>query len=241
MKREISILLIHLVLLCHAGSLFVWSQDGALTEKLAGYEGKYGKDPRLVNGEKYYYPYIRSDGDPFLESSPQQATLHIRGEVFEDKMIRYDIYNQHIVLEYKDTHGAPSSLVLRDEWLEAFSFGGRNFKKMTGPEGKERFFQVVYEGPISCYYVWEKEYRLNLSSGTQNYYFTEAAKNACLVMDHTFYSYRNNRSFSRVFDREYRKRIRQYMQQHHIHIREASDRQMESLMQYCNSVVHETL
>lgn len=239
MKQEMRILMMGLVLQCHAGSLFLWSQDRVPAEILAGYEEKYGNDPCLVNGEKYYYPYSRSEGDPFLEPSPKQATLHISGEVFEGQTIRYDIYNQYLVLEYVDAYGATSSLVLRDELVEAFSYEGRLFKKMKGPEGKERFFQVVFEGPVSCYFLWGKEYRLDLRSGTRNYYFTEPERKAYLVMDHRFHSYRNNRSFSRIFGKEYRKLIRQYMRQHQIRIREATGRQMFPLMEYCNSLINE--
>jgi hypothetical protein len=227
--------------ICFSGYLPLRSQDRSLAAQLEQFDEKYGNDPRLVNGEKYYYPYSRSEGDPFLESSPRRATLHIGGNVFEDQAIRYDIYNQLLVLEYKDVYGANSSLVLPNARVEAFSYNRRNFKKMKGPEGKEKFFQVIYEGPVSCCYSWKKEYRLDATSGSRNYYFTEPVREAYLVTDHTFYNYRGNRSFSRVFDRENKKLIRQYVHQHHINVRTASGSQMGSLMEYCNSLADEAL
>jgi len=225
--------------ICFSGLQPLWSQDRSLAAQLEQYDQKYGNDPRLVNGEKYYYPYRRSDGDPFLESSPRKTILHIGGNVFKDQAIRYDIYNQLLVLEYKDVYGATSSLVLPNSRLEAFSDDRRSFIKMKGPEGKEEFFQVVYEGPISCYYAWKKEYRLDATSGSGEYYFTEPVREAYLVRGHAFYSYGGNRSFSRVFDKENKKLIRHFMRQHHINVRTASGSQMESLMEYCNSITDE--
>lgn len=227
--------------ICFSGYQSLWSQVSSPAAQLERYDQKYGNDPRLVNGEKYYYPFTRSDGDPFLDSSPRKATLQIGGNVFEDQAIRYDIYNQFLVLEYEDVYGANSSLVLPGARVEAFSDGRRNFKTMKGPEGKAEFFQVIYEGPVSCYYRWKKEYRLNSASGSRDYYFTEPVREAYLVKDHTFYSYRGNWSLSRVFAREHRKLIRQFMRQHHINVRTAAGTQMESLMEYCNSLVDEVL
>ncbi|MFO7934268.1 MAG: hypothetical protein R6U78_09305, partial [Bacteroidales bacterium] len=128
----------------------------------------------------------------------------------------------------------------QDEWVEAFSYNGRYFKKMKGPDGKERFFQVVYEGPLSCYYTWQKEHKLDLTSGSQNYYFTDPARKAYVLMNGSFHQFRNNLTFRRIFWRDLRKEIRQYMRQHQIRIREASAAKMEALMEYCNSLVHET-
>jgi hypothetical protein len=235
----IRIEMISLMLLCQAGCFMLWSQEGGPANRLDGFEEKYGNDPRLVNGEKYYYPYSLSEGDPFLEPSPRKADIRISGEVFEDQTVRYDIYNQYLVLEYEDVYGAVSSLVLQDEWVEAFSYNGRYFKKMKGPEGKERFFQVVYEGPLSCYYRWQKEHKLDLTSGSQTYYFTDPARKAYVLMDGSFHQFRNNRTFRRIFGRDFRKEIRQYMRQHQIRIRAASAHTMEALMEYCNSLIHE--
>ncbi len=224
---------------CFSGFQPLWSQDRSLAVQMEEYDQKYGNDPRLVNGEKYYYPYRLSGGDPFLESSARKSTLHIGGNVFEDQAIRYDIYNQLLVLEYEDVYGATSSLVLPNSRVEAFSDDRRSFIKMKGPEGKEDFFQVVYEGPVSCYYAWKKEYRLDATSGSGEYYFTEPVREAYLVRSRAFYNFSGNRSFSRVFGAEGKKLIRKYMRQHHINVRSASESRMRSLMEYCNSIADE--
>ncbi|HER09811.1 MAG TPA: hypothetical protein ENO20_12970 [Bacteroides sp.] len=240
MKRSLEIWISCLAaVICFSGYQPLWSQGRSLAAQLEQYDQKYGNDPRLVNGEKYYYPYTRSQGDPFLEPSPRKTTLHIGGNVFEDQEIRYDIYNQLLVLEYKDVYGATSSLVLPGARVEAFSDDRRSFKKMEGPEGKERFFQVIHEGPVSCCYSWKKEYRLDATSGAGDYYFTEPVREAYLVWGHAFYNYRGNRSFNRVFDTENKKLIRQFMRRHHINVRSASESQMQSLMEYCNAITDE--
>jgi hypothetical protein len=206
---------------------------------LAEVDRKYGSDVDLVNGEKYFYPYTQAEGDPFLYRGTQQALIRIREREFADQRLKYDVYNQQLVLEYKDLYGGYNSLVLRAEWVEGFSFGSRHFKKMVGPDGEPAYLQVIYEGAISCYYFWTKQYQMNLNSGIQNYYFTDPVLTPYLVVDGAFIPYRNNTTFLKAFGKEHRKDIKQVLRQSKARVRRTDDAAMKQIMEYCNALVND--
>lgn len=211
----------------------------SLTDYLAECERKYGRDADLVNGEKYFYPYSRTEGDPFFSSGSESSIIRIKGKNFEEQSLRFDIYNHLLVLDYEDIYGGTTSLVLRKEWVESFSFGSLEFKGKTGPEGELIFYQVIMEGRVTCLYKWSKDYQLNLSSGEQNYYFTEPQKEAFLNIADKFYPFKSTRSFLKAFDDEQQKSIKQFIREAKIKVKNAPDSQMRHLIEYCNSLPHE--
>lgn len=237
MKMKKPILIVGLLALWGLSDLN--AQQSSIVEFLADCERKYGSDADLVNGEKYFYPYNQSQGDPFFFSAPRTAVITIQEKEFTGQKLRYDLFNQQLVLDYIDLYGATSSLVLRNEWIESFIIEALHFKRMQGPDGETGFFQVIIEGPVNCVYSWSKQYLLNLTSGEQNYYFTDPIKESFLVIGEQFYPYRNNRTFLKIFDSTNQKAIKLFLRQSKVRVIKASDSQMRHLIEYCNSLSHE--
>lgn len=227
------------VLMALLGLPGLFAQQLSITDYLAECERKYGSDADLVNGEKYYYPYRQSEGDPFFFSEPRTALIRIHEKEFEGQLLRYDVFNQKLILDFKDIYGSNSSLVLRDEWVESFAFDNQNFLRMKGPGGKPRYYQIVAEGYVSCVYAWSKDHLLNLNSGVQSYYFTEPIKDSYLVIDGKFYPYRSNKAFLKAFDPERQKTVKQFIKQARVKLNKASDSQVRHIVEYCNSLFHE--
>jgi hypothetical protein len=238
MKTAIKISLITFLFI--AGFTDSFAQNQTILEYLAECERKYGEDLDLVNGEKYFYPYSNTDGDPFLNPSVRSAAIHIKGKFFEGQKIRYDIYNQQLVLEYEDVYGGKSSLVIRNEWVESFSDGDREFRTINGPEESQRFYQLIHEGQVSCYYSWRKDYLLNLASGERSYYFTEPIRDSYLVLDDQFYSYRSNRTLLKILDKGLQKEVKLYLRQNGVNVKRSPDRQMNLLFKHINTLLNET-
>lgn len=228
--------LIILALSCLLGSLELKAQQPSITDFLAQCELKYGSDADLVNGEKYFYPYSQALGNPFFYPEARPAKISIQGKSFEDQLLRYDIFNQKLILDYTNLYGVSASLVLRTEWVEGFSFEGKKFKKLDGPDGKTDFFQLLGQGQIDCVYLWSKKYLLNLNSGEQSYYFTDPVRISYLRMDGLFHPYKGNKAFIKAFNPELRKGLKQFIKQSDINVKTASDAQMRHLLEYCNAL-----
>lgn len=235
MRRTLTMIVVIALL----GISKLYPQQASIIAFLAESERKYGSDADLVNGKKYFYPYVQALGDPFFFPLSQSAVITIHEKVFENQLLRYDIFNQELILDYQNIYGVNASLVLRKEWVKSFAFEGQTFKKMLDPDGKTSFFQVLTDGPIECLYRWSKEYQLNLTSGVQSYYFTEPARESFLRVEGNFYAYKSNRDFLKAFDSDLQKPIKAFMKQARIKVKTASDFQMRHLVEYCNSLSHE--
>lgn len=227
------------VLMALLGLSGLYAQQSSLSEYLAECERKYGEDPDLVNGEKYYYPYRQSQGDPFFFSDSRRARILIHEKEFEGQLLRYDVFKQKLILDFLDIYGSTSSLVLRNEWVEEFAFENHKFIRMDGPEGEPGFFQLVAAGHVNCIYQWSKNHLLNLNSGVQSYYFTDPVKRSYLLIDGQFYPYKNNSSFLKAFDPEVQKMVKQFMKQSRVKVKKAPDSQIRHVLEYCNSLFHE--
>lgn len=205
-------------------------------ERKEFFERKYGINADLLNGLKYRYPYAAAEGSPFLFEGEPVADICIKGNVFLDQLVKYDIHNHKLVLEYTDLYGAESSIVLRKEWVDWFRYGEMRFGKFSGAGTKERFYQVVYEGNLSCLYAWERDLKLDSGTGSKQYIFTDPGRTGYLVDGNRFHRFQNRWSFLRFFDNPERREIREYIRSHRIRIRKAPDREMHALMNYCNQV-----
>ena len=144
---------------------------------------RYGPSTDLLNGEKYHYPYRSARGNPFFEVQGEpDASIQINGILYENQKIKYDIYNQLIVLDFLDRSGAPGSIVLRNKWLDYFIIDGYRFKKFPDEKGSERFGQVIFEGNFSCVYFWEKKYSPDLQNGDKHYRFSDPIRQPYIVV-----------------------------------------------------------
>ena len=235
MRRSLTITVLAALL----GLSNLFAQQASITDYLAECERKYGSDADLVNGEKYFYPYRQSQGDPFFFSDSRSAVIRIHDKEFAGQQLRYDVFNQKLILDFQDIYGASSSLVMRSEWVESFAFEKQDFIRMKGPEGELEFLQLVTGGQISCVYKWSKDQLLNLTSGVQSYYFTEPTKESYLVIEGKFYPYRSNRAFLKAFDPELQKSVKQFIKQAKVKVNKAPDSQIRHLVEYCNSLYHE--
>ncbi len=200
-------------------------------------EEKYGPSTNLLNGVKYHYPYRSARGNPFFEvQGEQDASIQINGRLYEKQKIKYDIYNQFIVLDFLNSSGAPGSIVLSNEWLDYLVIGGCQFKKFSDENGSERFGQVIFEGNFGCVYFWEKEYSPNLHDGERHYQFSDPIRHPCIVIQEQFYPYSGKRSFLKCFPEQNQLQIKSYLKEKRIRIRKSTDLEMQSLMGYINQL-----
>ena len=217
-------------------SLFCQEGSPSLYETLKeNAEIKFGPPASLLNGEKYYYPYGTALGTPYLPLQGE-GSLQIRGTVYRHQHLKYDIYNQQLVLEYHDRSHPPVSIVVGTEWLETFTLGDKLFKKYADYEGKLRFGQVIDEGKFSCIYFWKKTYSPELQNGTKRYEFSDPERMAFILDDQQWTQFSGKRGFLRAFPKEYQDPVRQLLKQSRIRIRKATDREMRSLMELINQI-----
>lgn len=200
-------------------------------------EEKYGPDMVLISGEKYHYPYRAALGSPFLNpSGTDDASIQVRGVVYENQHVKYDIYNQLIILEFNDMTGALRSIILRPEILDLFILGDILFKKYPQESGVERFGQVIYEGEISCFYFWKKRYSVDSKVGQNQFSFSDPLRQSYLIRNGQVIQYKGKRSFLSCFPAKERVQIKAFMKKNRVSIRKAGDEAMRLLLENINQI-----
>jgi hypothetical protein len=200
----------------------------------------YRTSTDLLNGEKYQYPYRSDRGTPFLQlQGDPLATVEIAGTTFHEQRIRYDAYNQLMILDFRDAAGAEGSLVLNSHWLDQVILGPYRFRLFAGDGGNEKFGQVIGEGEYACIYFWEKKYLPDMQNGQQRYFFTDPERKTVLSYREQDCAYTGNRSMVRCFPEPVRGAVKEYLKANRIRVKKATLEEMEGLMKFVNQFAGE--
>ena len=195
----------------------------------------YGPDYNLINGVKYYYLYSDIEGHPFFgEDQFYTGSLMIVNRKYQDVYLKYEIYNQKIILQYIPFSGGTNQILLRNEDIHEFKIDGKLFSKYSFPETGTRFYQVVTPGKIYCLYYWEKE--LNYST-LSAFNFSNQKKVSYLIKNGKPYRFRNRRNFRKLFPAQYQKEIKQFIRKNKTWLRNKTDNEMRHLLDFCNQLI----
>lgn len=199
---------------------------------------EYGFDQVLDNGFLYNDKYPRKIGHQFFMTDKlYNGMLVYRGEVYKGVEMKYDIYDQQLVLSINNNNSI-ERIVLHNDFISAFSLGDKFFSKYNFG-GVARFYQLVNDtGKVKCMYYWFKQ---RFDSNNINYLgfseFTESEKENYLLLDGSLKKYKNNRSFTKLFPNEIKSRLREYIRNKHINVTKSSDEKIKELLTYCNSII----
>ena len=198
----------------------------------------YGFDPSLYNGRQYtFFPPANTGGNQYFSSVRfEKGSVTIRNVTYNGLALNYDIYNQQLILEYKNNLDAPSLIILSDAWLKSFSYNGSNFEIISSQDTLKRIYQVLGTGPDRILYYWKKKLNLDSYQGTKNYFFSSAIKEMNLYSGNKILRYWNNKIFCSLFETEKKTAIKEYLRKKKINIKKASDQIMTDLISYCNTL-----
>jgi hypothetical protein len=154
----------------------------------------YGFDQVLVNGFNYEDRYARKIGHQFImENQFYRGDLTFKGIEYKGIEMKYDIYDRQVIVNVK-RNNYQVCFIPPNDFISAFRIGGMYFTKFEF-QGEPGFFQVVFDsGKLKCLYSW---YKVRLDSGSKPGYseFTRSEKRKYLVMNGSFMTFRNKKSF----------------------------------------------
>jgi hypothetical protein len=198
----------------------------------------YGSDPLLYNGKLYtFFPPFNTGGNQYLKDKQfEKGSLTIRGEVFNDVPLIYDIYNQQLIMKYKSKVGGENLIIISDAWLESFKILGMKFEVFTFQDTLKKYSQVFGEGPLKILYNWSKVLNLDSFHGARNFVFSSPKKEMSLEGENRLLQFSNNKTFCSFFDPAKKNVVKAYLRKNNIRIKKASDATMTSLIYFCNSL-----
>lgn len=198
----------------------------------------YGSDPLLFNGRYYtfFLPLNTGGNQYFSDLQFELGSATIRSVTYSEVAINYDIYNQQLVLQYKNNMGSANLIIISDAWLESFSFKGLNFEMISSQDTMKKIFQVLGTGRYRILYYWKKTLNLDSFQGSKNHTFSAAKKEMNIYTGTQILRYRNNKIFYSLFDADKKNSIKEYLLRNKINVKKANDQTMIDLIHYCNSI-----
>jgi hypothetical protein len=196
---------------------------------------RYGPDQNLYNGARYTNLHLQSDGHKFLgEDRYQYGKVIFDGRKYDSLQLKYDIYNQQVLLLFPKPDERSDELIINNLRLDEFHLGDKVFRKYYFPETDTLFFQVFEAKDLTILYHFRKDI-INRATQRSMLVFTQSKRRGYLSIPSGLYKLGNNRSFAKLFP-EYRTDLMAFMRGRKIKIRWASDIQIEWLLAYYNQL-----
>lgn len=199
---------------------------------------EYGFDQVLVNGIFYEDYYRNAIGHPFfLENQFYTGTLVFRNKRYENIKMKYDIYEQQLVIYYV-LFNSNVWVILPNDFISEFSLNGKTFRKYSFGEENSEFYQVIYDSKnLKCLYSWTKSRTDSYHQRTYNSYkFSDSKMKSYLFLDNALNEFYNNNSFVKIFPQAFQDRIKKYIKSNKIKVR-VNDEQTTKLLIYCNELI----
>lgn len=219
--------------------IFLFAESGAAAQIYSTDVTKvYSSDPLLYNGRYYtFFPPLSTGGNQFLADRQfEVGSVTIRGVTYPDLLLNYDIYNQQLVLKYKNKAGGTDQIIVSDAWLESFSFRSKNFEMISIQDTVKRIFQVLGKGQNRIFYYWKKDLNVDNLNGAKNHIFSVARKEMNIFNGKQILKYGNNKSFYSLFKPEKRNVVKKYLHEHNINVKKAADQEITELLYFCNNL-----
>jgi len=199
---------------------------------------EYGFDQVLVNGYFYEDKYRKKFGHQFfLEDQLYTGTLVFRGNVYKGVEMKYDIFDQQLVL-YISQDNRGTWIVPPNDFVSDFSFEGKAFAKYNFQD-EPKFFQVVFDaGKLKYLDYWFKKKSDSKEISSSGYViFSESEKRSYLMIEGEIVNFKSDKSFAGLFPEGLRTRIKQYMKINHIKAAKSNESEIVKLLTYCNSLL----
>lgn len=199
----------------------------------------YGQDQELVNGMQYYNKHPRSLGHPYLlEGWVHQGSVSIRGKVYNDIWLKYNIHAQQVEVEYRTMNGADNQVILVGDRLDEFTIREDYFRKLNlAEDGEEQFYQVIGSGQMILYIHWEKKLVPLVGDPRFIEEFTSPKRKYFLGMDGSVQAFNNKKSFVALFPKVIQKDMKRLIKENRLLIKTASSRELELFMMAAGSML----
>lgn len=187
----------------------------------------YGQDQELVNGMQYYNKHPRSLGNPYLlEGFVHQGSVSIRGVIYNNIWLKYDIFAQQVEVEYRTLNGADNQVILVGGRLDEFRIGEHYFKNLSFNDEQESFYQVIGSGPMICYISWHKNLIPRVSDSRFTEEYTPPKRKYLLELDGEINEFQSKKDFVKLFPADRKKEMKKLVRQNHMQFRIASPAQL---------------
>jgi hypothetical protein len=216
----------------------VWSQNIAVDSIWEEYDQQYGLDIFLYSGKKNLVYYMGHYGHPFWKSEePIKGDLVVEGKRFKSQMLSYNIEKQEFVLTYFDYNKGKNQLIIVPERIDSVLLNNVIFIRNSNPKLNSPFVQLIYSNKIQCYKTWRKDLQISKKiKSPSGFAYTKEQNDLFLLKNDQAYKFYNKKSFLQFFDKKYWSSIKKYISQNNMKFRNISDKELSTLVKYCEDL-----
>ncbi|NOR86099.1 MAG: hypothetical protein GQ527_00675 [Bacteroidales bacterium] len=199
-------------------------------------DGVYGLNPKLFNGRMYTNSYPATvKGHQFLSSKDfQEGSLEINQQLYEQQQINYDVYDQQLLLLFKDYTNASRLIEVPLSHVQSFILEGKYFELRNWEDSTYRIFQVIGEQDCKILIHWTKELKPITTTDSYQYQFSKVNRFLWIWKDNEYHAITNNKSFLKLFSDEEQLSIKKWLKSKRIKIQKTEDYNLLLLTQYIN-------
>jgi len=238
MIRRYFSLILFLLLACNAvNSQVDGSQQLLFNQIYSAAEKEYGIHQELINGLLVEDKNQDVRGHPYLlDYYSNTGSVIYRGKQYSNLSLRYDIYDQQVLLIYLfDT--VEYILHLQKEFITEFTIENKKFINEAFVVGEDaKFYQVIGKDyPIKVLYFWEKDLSNLYANNPDIKVFSSAQNETFILFNSERLSFKGNSSFTRKFTSKRKTAIKEYFRKNKTKVKLASDYEMEQLIEFINT------
>ena len=238
MNRIYFNLVLSLLLACNVINAQEDSSQQVLFNRIySAAETEYGIHQELLNGILFEEKNQDAIGHPYLLNYfSNQGRLIYRGKQYSNLFLRYDIYDQQVLLIYP-YNNIKYKLYLPKEFITGFTIGNKKFiNEAYGTDEDAKFYQLIGEDlPIKVFRYWKKGLTNRYANNSGTKMFSEN-KETYILLNNELHAFKGNRSFTRRFSSNSRTAIRKYFRKNKTRVKHADDDEMEQLVEFINTM-----
>jgi|WetSurSiteA1Bulk_404760.scaffolds.fasta_scaffold00370_4 hypothetical protein len=200
-------------------------------------EEEYGMDDLLVNGIRYQPEKIGSEGSPYFDWNVSAASgLFIKGQLFPDVDLLYDITTDQLILDKNLEHGYKLQVVLDPIAIDSFYLGNHFFinlpvkEKNTAIKG---YYEKIYSGRELFLKKYSKDYIKIYDKSNRGKFSPQ--RQVCYIYSHgSLFRVNSKMAFLDFYDAK-KKEIRAFMKRNKIRYGSATNEELFRLLTFCHA------
>ena len=216
------------------------SNQSILSDELLLYnksENCYSINDELINGFIYMLPNPRIIGTPYLyEDKWSEATIYINGKKYPHQMIKYDLYQDDIVLKATIENNTQSLIIINKSQIDSFLVENSLFissSKIFPGNTEITFYEQIYSGKLILLKKYKKDFLSTYNNITPYGKYSSLKSDLYLFEQEQLINVSRKNSLIKFIEKKYRKNIRAYMKSINMDYSNSTPQQYRELMNYC--------
>ncbi len=200
---------------------------------------QYKTNDVLVNGKELLPDNPQINKHPYLLTENWTAAdIYIKGEVFYNQNVRYNVYSDQLILQFLKPQGLSGAVVIDNQMVDSIYINGHllvSVKQLPNVNIDKRFVEVIEDDGLKYCIAYHKDYIRMYSTLNPYGKYSDLKKSSYLEKDTNLFKVNKRWRFLRLFP-ENKKEIRRFLRRHDIKYKDATTSQIKLLIEYCNEL-----